>query len=188
MKNIEIITIESIYFFSFLAKCLFTYKSPILGHFLNLTFPAKINLFEPRFKFMTQGTKLLILFVFERYQRLKLFFLWFSPTYPKAWTRTWEPGSVLGNLDLNRSLVSFLITRLLVSKKLRTACTDIHKTLFFYFFFNQIQNFTKLYHHIPFQKQFCCVQPANTWFYILWYSSSIGFLHSENIKQPPLHV
>ena len=92
MKNIEIITIESIYFFSFLAKCLFTYKSPILGHFLNLTFPAKINLFEPRFKFMTQGTKLLILIFFERYQRLKLFFCDFLLLIQK-------PGLVLGNLD-----------------------------------------------------------------------------------------
>ena len=31
---------------------------------------------------------------------------WANPLpYSGTWTRTWEPGPVLGNLDLNRSLV-----------------------------------------------------------------------------------
>ena len=53
-----------------------------IGDILNLIFPAKINLFQPRFKFMTHGTWQIA-----------------HPSYPKSWTCTREPWPLLRYLD-----------------------------------------------------------------------------------------
>ena len=85
------------------------YESPILSQLLDLICLAKINLFEPRLESTTQMTwqySILYQSKNERWNILKEICKFEGISLFKICT--WEPGPVLGNLDLNKTLVGDL--------------------------------------------------------------------------------
>ena len=87
------------------------YESQILGQLLDLICLAKINLFEPRLEshnpydmanqysilYQSKNERQNIFKEICKFERISLFKIC-----------TWEPGPVLGNLDLNKTLVGDL--------------------------------------------------------------------------------
>ena len=81
-----------------------SYESPIFGQILNLISLAKINISDPRFKSITHGTCHTCT---ASNTKMRWFQIFFQNLYR---TRTREPGPVLVNLNLNRSLARDLFS------------------------------------------------------------------------------